>query len=126
MEFSATQIFDISIIAFAILCVFISKLATIKCMPAVNLAYDRPGHVARVLTRSKWRLIAHTPFVLLCIGFCVCRAIIFLHSMEVEDWAAWTACILAGLYAANTMLFHIVFRVIAKSIPTQPLVIQGQ
>lgn len=125
MEYSATQIFDISIIAFAIICVFATKLATIKCMPAVNAAYNIPGHVSRVLVKSKWRLIAHTPFILFCVCFCVCRAIVFLYSVNVEAWAAWIACIIAGLYAANTLIFHAVFRVIAKSVVSKPLVSQG-
>lgn len=118
MQFSANQAFDLSIIFLAVLYVLICKLATKQYMPLVNRAYSSPGHVALVLNRAKWRILSNTPFALVCIAFVVCRAIVFLYSIHIEVWVAWFVAILAGLYAANTLIFYSVFKIIAKSVPS--------
>lgn len=125
MEFTATQIFDIAIICFTFLYVVICKIATRGFMPRVNYAYTIPGQVARALGKSKWRLFTHAPFMLLCVGFVVCRSIVFLYSIDVEAWAAWFVCILAGLYVTNVLLFHTAFKILANSVVLKPTISQG-
>jgi hypothetical protein len=116
MEFTSTQIFDLTIIAFTLLYIVICKISTQQLMPRVNYAYAIKGQVDRILSRSKWRLFLQAPFIVVCMGFVVCRAIIFLYSIDVEAWAAWFVCILLGFYAVNILVFYTAFRIIARSV----------